>query len=221
MALSALVRQAIKVAAQRVGRGLRPIRRQQLGGQLRVMQRHAPELVYEQRAQDEALLRRRIGTLAERTGHTLEARDETAVRRRQRFSGPSNRPSAEAIDAAPVASVRVVTTAMRRPMPSARIVSVSSASFPGRAGRASRPGRAPRTPSQLSSLRSSRRERFVDGRRRDDDQMPGAIPRIRRRGHIDATIGMLEAALCPWRVSRYRLRLPSCRAASQPSCASR
>jgi len=36
---------------------------------------------------------------------------------------------------------------------------------------------------------------FIDGRRRHDDQMPAAIPRIGRRRRIDATIGVLESSL--------------------------
>ena len=79
MLFCALVRQPIEVAAKRVGRRSRPAGGQQRDRQLRVMQRYPTVSVNQQRAHNEAVFGIRIGMVAKRSNHRLEAADERVV----------------------------------------------------------------------------------------------------------------------------------------------
>ena len=79
MLFCALVRQPIEVAAKRVGRRSRPAGGQQRDRQLRVMQRYPTVSVDQQRSHDEAVFGIRIGMVAKRSNHRVEAAVEGVI----------------------------------------------------------------------------------------------------------------------------------------------
>src|SRR3984893_10955242 len=132
--------------------------------------------------------------MAECAGNASEARDETAVRGGNAFQVPAiprqhgNRPGAAWRCARRYHSDVSVDAERSR-----GFVELDLVSGPRRPCKQTWSEHAEPIPSQF--LAQFATGGFIDRRRRHDDQMPAAIPRIGRRRRVDASIGVLESSL--------------------------